>query len=1086
MPNKVLTIGAAVGVAALVLLLTVLAGGPGSGARDQTPTAPYNPDDVYLGGPVDSQQLPLGEADGLVYEIKESGILFFADRVVPRPQGVIDVIETTAQFHLAPGRELTIDADEGTIVAPDNHPREGEMRGNVVVTLYETPDGSPVDFDSDRHVVIRTYFDEPVQFDLELQQIDSGGRIFMTGPQVQFRGRGLSLNYNQLRHRIERMVIEEGESLHYIPEPSVVVATDPNAAVPTASQSNAGTQASAGPARSRRVDRTKPGEPSTQPAAATQPGDAGTQTPPNPGRPLQFYLATFEELQDVRVGQDKYVIEGDDLAAVFSAKAAGDLNNTDAPAPAPAPGTSAHTPGTPRTPDVLGTPDAFGTPDAGAGTTRIFPTIAGRSVELASSDPLRNALLHALSASIGQSPAHTRDPRSLASFTDEDVVITWSGRLVISPLDEIPEALAGTDDVMVAVTGSPTTILTDRGETVLAPKVSYFSQNARLLAEGSDALPVTVDAPDMGTLIGRELSIDQAHATGYVLGPGKLTGLIREKHNDPTGTDQQPDTPSAEPNPQSPAPNSQSPAPNPKTSTPGPEPRHLTVAFDDRLDLEFYLKEQGGDPGRDTRSSPMSNARVKGVKTADFLGNVVVDSDELDMTSDRLTLSLLEEAPEGDDKLAVRSITARGNVKADVKGQGVNIRADRLLADPAKDQLELFGAQDNLALVIRPDATLAGEHIVMDQQGGTVRVVGPGWFDFLQDPEDPGKTVRVTWVTSMEYDDAAGTARFLGNVKTLSTDGTDTNELMGDDLSMVFVKEDPANHDQPAPAPGSATPGHPAPGNATAGRRLSTATMRGNVRFRARSYATIKREQMLTELFMIGPLMTFNDPGLNASAAAPGSPAAPGSVQMIQVVGTGRMLITDTRPEDSPDAGAKPGNEKSIDIAGRGRTAFQWSDRLILNMTHGIMTMKGAVVMVHQPQKGDRVQLDCQDLAAELKAPARRGGAKTPGAGGGVTGDGLLSKDAPKPELQRVWADGGIRILHGPVTVTSDHLLYEEARREILLWSDDPNQVVYEVQGEPTPARSSAFKWHRDTGRVEAFKLRTGTLPLRRGERRGD
>lgn len=312
MLNKVLMIGGSVCVAVVLLLLAVLAGGPGE-RHDDTPDVPDNPD-LFLGGPDDGDQLPLGEAEGLVYEIKESGILFFANRVVPKPQGAIDVIETTIQIHLAPGRELTIDADEGTIIAPDNHPREGEMRGHVIVTLYETPDGSEVDMHSDRDVIMRIFFDDPVRFDLELQQIDSEGPIFMTGPQVQFRGRGLSLNFNQLKHRIERLIIEAGESLHYIPEPAPIVAGPVSTA----------------PSNAHR--RRSPAAPAADRSPSTDTADTDTTAPPTDavapeesGRPIQYYLATFEQLNDVRVGQDQYVIEGDDLQAIFSAKAAGEI-----------------------------------------------------------------------------------------------------------------------------------------------------------------------------------------------------------------------------------------------------------------------------------------------------------------------------------------------------------------------------------------------------------------------------------------------------------------------------------------------------------------------------------------------------------------------------------------------------------------------------------------------------------------------------------------------------------------------------------------------------------------------------------------
>ena len=1032
MPNKFLTIGIALGVAALVLLLAVLMGGPRTSVQDQADSA-FNIEDVY---PVpenpEDGQLQVGEVRGIVYEVSDSGILFFANRVVPKPQGVIDVIETTAQIHLAPGRELTIVADEGTVVAPDNHPREGEMRGNVVVTLYETPDGSPVDFDTDQHVVIRMYFDDPVQFDLELQQIDSAGKLFMTGPQVQFRGQGLSLNYNQLRHRIERLVIEHGESLHYIPEPK------PTAKTPTQKSTPRGKPDSSAVASK---SNTTPESPSA-PAAGTE-TSASTGPAPNTdagGRPIQFYLATFEELDDVRVGQDQYIIEGDDLSAIFSAKSA--KGNDDAQSEA----TQSRNPTPPK--PVHG-PTGLGRA-LPQNHSDFNPTASTRSIELAASDPLRGALLHALAASIGQVPEE--DTRSLATFTDEDVVITWKGRLVVSPLSDPPKEIAGPDDIRVSVRGVPTKIRTENGETIDAPEVSFFSQNSRLLAKGTPDSPVHVNAPDMGKLLGQELSIDQLNANGYVLGPGQLTGQIKQDPEDP-------------------------PASSSDTQNATPDSRPISVAFDDRLDLDFYLKDKDASAAPEP-DNPMSggDSRIKGVKSAAFTGNVRVDYTDLDMTADSLTLAMLEDAPEGDDKLAVSALDAEGNIRADVIDQDVKIEAHRLHAEPAKDQLELFGKQGAPALVIRPDATLAGDHIVMDQQARTVTVMGPGWFDVIQDPDDPGNpgsTIRVTWATRMDYDDAQGTAKFLGDVRTLSTDGTDTNELMGDQLDMVFVIDESAN-DESADSNSR--------GDRTAGRRLATAHMTGTVRFRARSYATPNHQQLLTELFMLGPEMLFTDPAADGS-----NNNAP---QQVQIIGTGRMLITDTRPEDGLEAnvtannGNNPGKNpgSSIDIAGRGRTAFQWSDRLVLNLTAGIMTMKGSVVMVHDPEDGDRVQLDCTDLAAELKQSDKNQSTGAQASGGG-SGGGWLDKDAPKPELERVWADGGIRILQGPTTVYCDHLLYEESKREMLIWSDDPRTVTVEVEGEPNVAKASAFKWHRDTNRREAFKIRSGTIPIRRSDK---
>ena len=994
MPNKSLFLALALGVAGLVLLLTVLLGGPGH--HDDNAAKPADRD-VFVPETGDSKQLPLGEAEGLVYEVKEQGVLFFANRIIPRAEGEIDAVDTTIQIHLSPDTELIVEADEGTIIAPDQHPEKGEVRGHVLVTLYESPDGSPPDTDTDRDVVMRMYFDDPVEFDLELQQIYSDGAVFITGPQVQFKGRTLSMNYNQLKQRIERLTIQQGELLRYIPQP---VSTR-HSVTPTA----------------------EPGSPGVSPPSNPNHTPRPTpQTPTTPTHKTQYYHATFEDLDDVRVGRNQYVLAGNTLAAIFTTTAAEETQTASGPlSPWERAGVRADDPeasifNLSRSDVIPNSPHPRPLPGGEGG--KLNPQ------SLASADRLSPALAAVIAAGQAQLPEH--DPRSLATFTDDDIVITWHGQLTITPISEadLPDRFAGPDDVMVNVKGKPATIHTDQDQTISAPDLSLFKQSAGLLAEGSPDSPVTLEAKDLGQLTGTEFAVDQHNAAGYMQGPGRLTAIIKNNNN------------------------------NDAASNPHP----LTVDFNDRLNLTFFTKQPAQKADHD-QPIHLDDTRIKGVQTADFLGPVHVDDDKLDMTTDRLTLALVENPPKDDDKMAVQSITALGNVKANVKEQDVKLFADRLVADPAHDQLDLFGSTGTPARVVRPDATLAGEHMVMDDDADTVTVPGPGGFDYIPHLDHPDNTVHVTWADRMHYDDIAGTARFLGDIKTLAIDGTDTNELMGDDLLLTFVKSDTAQdaeHAEPA----------------AQGRQLAEAVMDGNVRFRARSYETAQRKNLQTELYLVGSKMQFND------QLAGGEDQS----QKVQIPGKGRMLITDSRSDASSD----PDRESSggINFAGHGKTAFEWSDSLNLDLTRGDMLMKGAVAMVHQPPPGSapessdkRVQLDCHDLAAEMTKPAP---------GSQKQGDGWLSDNAPAPQLDRVWADGGVRILTGDLEVNSDHMLYEEAKREIILWSDEPNVVTYQAKDQPTPATSSAFKWHRDTGRVEAFKLRTGSIPLRRSEREKD
>ena len=565
MPNKTLMLSLAFGIAGLVLILTVLIGGSGHHA-DDTSTQPIHPDEVFqlpeTGG---NEQLPLGEAEGLVFEVKEQGILFYANRIVPRSEGEIDAIDTSIRIHLSSDLELIVDADEGTIVAPEQHPREGQMRGNVVVTLYEAPEGVLIDTESDQQVVMRMYFDDPVDFDLELQQIDSQGPVFITGPQVEFVGRGLSLNYNQLKDRIERLVIEHGESLRYIPEPAQSTTT--------------AITAKAGPPAATPPGNPKPKSPQS-PTPNPESPLADPSIPPAATRRIHYYFAHFEQLRDVRVGQDQYVLAGDTLSAIFSTSATSESE-----------------------------------------TTQAQRSLTPSSQCLASTDRLSPALAYALAAAPAQLP--DIDPRSLATFTDDDVVIMWDGQLVVTPINEqdIPDTFAGPDDVMVTLHGKPVTITTQNHETITAPEVSFFKLSAGLLAKGSTDSPVTLEAPDLGTLTGTEFAVDQLNAKGYVQGPGKLLALVKEDDN--ASLEHTADTLTSD------------------TRNPKPETQPLTVDFQSRLDLTFYTRKDDTQPANADQTLPVADARIQGIKSADFLGNVHVDDDQLDMTTDRLTLALV-------------------------------------------------------------------------------------------------------------------------------------------------------------------------------------------------------------------------------------------------------------------------------------------------------------------------------------------------------------------------------------------------------------------------------------------------------------
>jgi hypothetical protein len=207
MHTRVILIAGAVGVAVVVLLVTLLAG----------PEAPQREGPVRTLGAIEPPAGPgtLPKLDGRGQRgtmrdggttptggtehgrwLEQRGERFTVlewSRITPLPDGVSDVVAPSLRDHFTPQRVLTMTADEGTVYAPENQPRRGEMRGNVVLTLYETNEDRPVDLRGTADIVVRVMLDA-ANFDLELGQVDSASVVRLTGPTVDFRGQGLSPN----------------------------------------------------------------------------------------------------------------------------------------------------------------------------------------------------------------------------------------------------------------------------------------------------------------------------------------------------------------------------------------------------------------------------------------------------------------------------------------------------------------------------------------------------------------------------------------------------------------------------------------------------------------------------------------------------------------------------------------------------------------------------------------------------------------------------------------------------------------------------------------------------------------------------
>ncbi|MCE9589784.1 MAG: hypothetical protein K8S99_04600 [Planctomycetes bacterium] len=1101
MLKRFVVIGSATALAALVLFLTMLAeptqpGGAGAGGGKLTPqdTPPPVPH-IGHGENGSPLQRPFANVNQYRYSrVNKQGQLIqvFGKTLTPKPQGVSEVELPGARIHLTPSRVIEIRAERGTFVAPDNQPRNGDFKGRVVLTLFEGPADRAVDLTPNSPDVAMRVFLLDAKFDMELGQIESRGPVHLTGPRIDFRGRDLTMIYSEARGRIEHLEVIEGRQLRL----------KPGDAQPAATQSAAGA-AQNGPQNS--TGKTTTAHAKSEPATKrTGTGQA------------QYYTGRLDKR--VAISSRDIEAEADRLNVWFclSRREAGKLGGSPQSPPSPvAPAPAATRPSAPA-------PAKPATPAPAPKPAPLAPTIAN----------------HANGADFGTDAPLPID-ESMAPPGVDDVNITWAGPLVVDPLDAMPDRVTGPDDYALELVGQPVRITTANKDVITAATFDYLGSTGRIRLIGDEANPLVLDSPSLGVLRGPQLVIDQSTGMGQVPGAGTLKargepGLADAV--DPRGT----------------------------LKAQGAQmPRGMSVKWNDRLDLSFYLRPRHAD----AKNSDVN--RLRGLKDVMFRGAVVVQHPDFDVHSDRLNLSLddpdkgsqsvqainasggvvVNGRGEREGALSIKSdqlvielergkdgqmephrLLARGSVVADQPGrkmttgsldvglgmaaakpaagvtatrpapekeqglmpldagatgerrivvrnmhadQGVtivtqdppmNLVAMRLDADAEADQIELFGLPDKPARVERGESVLSGEHIVMGQASRSVHVIGPGRFAFMSlsskvpganaaDAADPKRVLAiVNWDEAMHFADDVGLAQFTGRVRTQARTDTQASRLLCDDLRLKFT-----HVDKLAGAPA----GKPAAGDGlrdrmdNSDRAIQSVTARGNVFFEAERWEDKAQTQLVTRLTLTGDHMHFEEPR-----------------EEVQVLSPGQMLFEDYRPDGKPAAAgaaaaAAAGGASPVHFSGRGATLFKWKGRLVLDAYHNDMLMQDRVQMIHrEPNKQEVVQLDCQNLLADLEATG----------GLGV----WFSASSPQPKIKSILADRSVRLLADHRTINTDHMKYTGDDQTIILQADPGKMVEIIDDRDPTARYVREIRWDLLKNQASFEQPSPAVIPLNR------
>ncbi len=1111
MDKRLLLMITSLSLALLVVAITLQFRPSPTQSRDDMPEVdpdrmPLPPDSLAVGG-LDRP----GAARKYAIETKTRKgnlIQILGETFDPLPQGRAKVSKPLARIHFSAGRLMEIRADAGTVYAPGNQPRSGDLRGNVIITYFDAPDGQPLDLNpASPHVAMRLFL-EDARFDLELGQVDSDNSVHVTAPTFDFHGKGVTLTYNELRRRIDHLEVFTGKSLRMSNRPNSPTDDD-----------GATTAGDPPPATTTPHEPATPEPTSVVQAPPTAGGSEGGLI--DEGEEITYYRAKF--FDDLTVRNPDMTTTGQVLTAVFTFAGRGSGSD-------PAQGGDADA-GTPvadgAAPPVAAVPDAaapgVGNPDGAAQPTDATNAEAGAG------------------------------ERSLMPAHETDIVVTWSGRLLVQPEEEKPSVVAGPRDAWLAITGQPVEVTTPNNERITAAGIEYTTASGQVTLVSDTTRSVIVDSAELGLLQAQRLTIDQIAGTGVVQGPG----ILRAR-------DVQGDQPH------------------------GGLPPGMAVEWQGPLDLAFAKRSAASAEGAGA-------LKLTGLRGATFNKAVKVAHPEMDVAADRLALRIgptdagqnqlqaielsrdvrvvtvatpqqpsmvitsdeltVTMKPDAAGRAQPSRMLAKGNVQThgagrhlnagqldaelrsqgtgaseaaveglaagevegaatvaappDAAGQASGVRLGKTVAtesvsvildnpltrlagdtvtlDPDTDTMVLSATGPELAKVQQPQGTLTGKNITLKQAQQTVDVVGAGTFVFLQrgeaaaeganggEPAKVGKptVTTVTWTRSMHFDNERGAAQFAGEVLVDSKGDMDTGRLASDALALTFEPTERVMEgasDRGVGGAGQAPPvsrvaaeaaatGAAAADNRTM-HRVQTLDAEKNVTFATEKWTDRIGGNLATRLTIKGPKLSFDRQKQTITVPGP----------------NGSMLYEDYRqpPPQAGGGGAAGGaggagadDQAGVRFAGgRGQTLFTWNGSLIFDLLRNDMILQNQTAMIHKPAESkDIMQLRSQKLVADL------------GGAGGV--DLWLSGGVASPKLSRVTADREVVVTTDVRTINTDHLIYSADSQSMLLRADEPNLTQVQVKGEDQPFTARALRWDLARNRLDVIDPGPTRMPVR-------
>ncbi|QNN23086.1 hypothetical protein HED60_12665 [Planctomycetales bacterium ZRK34] len=665
---------------------------------------------------------------------------------------------------------------------------------------------------------------------------------------------------------------------------------------------------------------------------------------------------------------------------------------------------------------------------------------------------------------------------------EEPVTLTWSGKMIMVPVAIRPQRMAEGRDTYLRFEGEPVTVgLGGPDERMVCRSLDFLQSTQRVGAEGSEAYPLQILSPRMGTLSATSMQIELATGVGRLEGSGWIRSPEADKTDEPTSL-----------------------------------PPGFRIAWSDHVDLELAGKK---DPTR--------------LKKATFHGDVQASDQQFKLKSKRLAteftearpgdssqqLSAIEASgdvhvkvqdgtieaaelrimtePEPDGRLAPARLIARGDVvivdpqqqiaaqvldvtlakrpaanafkpdkttkpaKKDAAMQdrfsrqiehvtamedvrltmrgGTTVRGDKLVADAVSQKATLFGSPVSItrggdaANNKPPQTELHVLHLNIEKNGRVAFADGAGKFIYTE-PDDldaegkvarAGQRVKVTWTKQMRFVDDSNTIHVVGDVEAQAEESpTQINKLSAGHITLEMINTSQAKLDAPSSKSAS--------GPRFDQRQLQHLTARDDVVVLSTKWLDPSRKDVATRFRLAGPILDFED-----------------LRKIVTITGAGTMLIEDYRPDDKKqrqDLTAAP-------VSGRGVTAFSWSRSMSLNETEKTMAIEGQVLMRHRPPGSNGVlELQAARLTADMKQLQDVKPIRMP---------------VERMDIDHIEASGGVQVRDATRVVSCDNLYFDGDKQIVILTAAPDRWVTITRLDQAKPLRAKRIEWNLKTDRLE-------------------